>query len=201
MKFILSALLLTACGSEAPSTAPATKDAPAKPEPKPEAQPEATEAVASDGGEEAAPDAAEDAAPDAAEDAAAAVAEAEAVRTGEEVYAQVCQSCHMANGAGLTKVYPPLAGSDWPMMEASIPIRIVLHGLMGEIEVNGEKYNNVMAPWGAVLGDQEVANVLNYVRSSWGNSGADEITVEKVAEVRSKYDGHASWTAEALKSE
>ena len=202
MKLIFSALLFAACGGEAPSNSPAPKPSAEKPEPKPEpeAKPEAAPEATAEA--EAAPEAT--AAAEAAPEATAAIEEApeaEAVRTGEEVYAQVCQSCHMANGAGLTKVYPPLAGSDWPMMEASIPIRIVLHGLMGEIEVNGEKYNNVMAPWGAVLGDQEVANVLNYVRSSWGNTGADEITVEQVAEVRSKYDGHASWTAEALKSE
>jgi mono/diheme cytochrome c family protein len=122
-------------------------------------------------------------------------------RTGEEVYTQVCQSCHMANGEGLSKVYPPLAGSKWPMMAPDVSIRIVLHGLMGEIEVKGEKYNNVMAPWGAVLDDQEVANVLNYVRSSWGHTGAEEVTVEKVAEIRAQYDGHASWKAEELLGE
>ena len=66
-------------------------------------------------------------------------------------------------------VYPPLAGSEWPVKEPSIPIRIILHGLMGEIEVAGVKYNNIMSPQGILLNDEEVANVLNYVRSSWGN--------------------------------
>lgn len=139
--------------------------------------------------------------PEDAEEPEAEEPEEATVRTGEEVYTQVCQSCHMANGEGLSKVYPPLAGSKWPMMAPDVSIRIVLHGLMGEIEVNGEKYNNVMAPWGAVLNDQEVANVLNYVRSSWGNTGAEEITVEMVAELRAQYDGHASWKAEELTGE
>lgn len=125
----------------------------------------------------------------------------EGVRTGEEVYVQVCQSCHMANGAGLSKIYPPLAGASWPMMEPSVPIRITVHGLMGEIKVKGETYNNVMAPWGAVLSDPEIANVLNHVRNSWGNSSSVTITAADVAEVRAKYDGHASWKSDELLAE
>ena len=118
-------------------------------------------------------------------------------RSGEQVYEEVCQTCHQANGEGLAGVYPPLAGATWPVKDALTPIRIVLHGLQGEIEVLGQKYNNVMAPWGPALSDAEVANVLNHVRTSWGNS-ADEITPEQVAEVRKSDDGHAPWTVAEL---
>lgn len=120
-------------------------------------------------------------------------------RTGDQVYASVCLSCHQATGQGLTGVYPPLAGSEWPVKEPSIPIRIVLHGLMGEIEVAGTKYNNVMSPQGMLLNDQEIANVLNYVRSSWGNKADVEITAEMVKEQRDKYPNHAMWNASELK--
>ena len=129
--------------------------------------------------------------------ATAASAEPAAPRSGEQVYKEVCQTCHQASGEGLAGVYPPLAGSEWPVKDAKTPIRIVLHGLQGEIEVLGQKYNNVMAPWGPALSDIEVANVLNHVRTSWGNK-ADEITPEQVAEVRKADDGHAPWTVAEL---
>ena len=120
-------------------------------------------------------------------------------RTGKQVYASVCRSCHQATGQGITGVYPPLAGSGWLIKDTSIPIRIVLHGLMGEIEVAGTKYNNVMSPQGMLLNDQEIANVLNYVRSSWGNKADVEITAEMVKEQRDKYPNHAMWNASELK--
>ena len=120
-------------------------------------------------------------------------------RTGDQVYASVCRSCHQVTGQGLTGVYPPLAGSEWPIKEPSIPIRIVLHGLMGGIEVAGIKYNNVMSPQGMLLNDQEIANVLNYIRSSWGNKADVKITAEMVKEQRDKYPNHAMWNASELK--
>ena len=125
--------------------------------------------------------------------------ETKTARTGEEVYTSVCLSCHQATGQGLTGVYPPLAGSEWPIKEPSIPIRIVLHGLMGEIEVAGNKYNNVMSPQGMLLNDQEIANVLNYVRSSWGNKADVEITADMVKEQREKYPNHGIWNTSELK--
>ena len=67
-----------------------------------------------------------------------------AARTGEQVFQQVCVTCHQANGQGMAGVYPPLAGSDWMAKSNETLIKIVLHGLMGEIEVNGTKYNQVM---------------------------------------------------------
>ena len=113
-------------------------------------------------------------------------------RTGEEVYQQVCQSCHLVTGEGITGAYPPLAGSEWLAKENSVLIRIVLHGLMGEIQVRGRKYNNVMAAWGTQLNDIEIANVLSYIRSSWGNT-LPPITSEEVAKVRKEYEGHGLW--------
>jgi mono/diheme cytochrome c family protein len=129
--------------------------------------------------------------------AAAAPAAPAAPRGGEQVYKEICQTCHQATGEGLAGVYPPLAGSQWPVKDAKTPIRIVLHGLQGEIEVKGQKYSNVMAPWGPALSDAEVANVLNHVRTSWGNE-ADELTADQVAEVRKADDGHAPWTVAEL---
>ena len=115
-----------------------------------------------------------------------------AARTGEEVYTQVCQVCHQAGGAGLAGAFPPLAGSEWVAKSSETLSKIVLHGLMGEIEVKGAKYNSVMAPLGSQLNDQEVANVLTYVRSNWGNSSG-EVKAEEVKAVRDAHPGQGMW--------
>jgi mono/diheme cytochrome c family protein len=126
------------------------------------------------------------------------VEEVKVARTGQQLYTRICVSCHMPNGQGLAGINPPLAGSEWLTKDSSVPIRIVLHGLMGEIEVAGSKYNGVMSPWGSQMSDQEVANVLNYVRSSWGNKSDVELTAEMVKEQRDKYPGKALWNAKDL---
>ena len=168
MKYAMMLALLVACGDEAPKTE-VKKAEPAKVEaPKAEAKPVEVK-------KEAPP----------------------AARSGEEVYAQVCVTCHQATGQGLAGAFPPLAGSDWMAKSNEVLIKIVLHGLMGEIEVSGQKYNSVMAPWGTQLNDQEIANVLTHVRSSWGNTGA-AVTAEEVKTVRDANQGHAPWTAADL---
>ena len=201
MKYAMMMALLVACGEEAPK-AEAKKEAPkkevAKAAPKAEAKKEAPKA-------EAAPAAAKTAeapkAEEKAEEKPAATPAPEAAastgRTGEQVYTQVCVTCHQANGEGMTGVYPPLAGSEWMAKSNETLIKIVLHGLMGEIEVKGAKYNNVMSPWGSALNDAEVANVLTYVRSSWGNSG-DPVKAEEVKAVRDANQGHPPWQAAEL---
>ena len=117
-------------------------------------------------------------------------------RSGAEVYSTYCVHCHQKNGQGLAKRYPPLAGSEW--LQGDKPTLIVLHGLKGEIEVKGKPYNNVMAPWGSVLNDAEIAGVVNYIRSSWGNQ-LPLTTAEQVGQLRAKYEGHLSWRSETLK--
>ena len=96
---------------------------------------------------------------------------AESVKRGEAVYNSTCISCHQVNGAGVPGVFPPLAKSDYLMGDAKKAIRTVLHGLEGEITVNGEPYNQQM-PSQSHLSDQQVADVLNYVRNNWGNQGS-----------------------------
>lgn len=101
---------------------------------------------------------------------------------GEAVYQGTCSTCHMQNGEGMKRVFPPLAGSDYLMEDKERSIKIVLSGLDGAITVNGEKYDNVM-PSFKNLNDREIASVLTYVRTSFGNDG-DSVTPEEVAEVR-----------------
>ncbi len=118
----------------------------------------------------------------------------------------LCFTCHQPNGQGLAGQFPPLAGSDWVLGDKERLIKISIHGLMGEIEVNGVKYNNVMAPPGIPPGsltDQQIADVLTYVRNDWGNS-ASAVTPLEVAGVRSKIKDRAPmqmWTSAELHAE
>jgi mono/diheme cytochrome c family protein len=113
---------------------------------------------------------------------AAVSLDAQKPKTGAEVYA-TCTACHMATGQGLPGAFPPLAGSEWVTGRAEIPIAIVLHGMQGEVTVKGAKYNSVMTPWGTTFNDQEIANVVTYIRSQWGNK-APAVTAADVAKVR-----------------
>ncbi len=89
----------------------------------------------------------------------------------------------MNTGEGIAGVYPPLAGSDYLMQDKQRSIRLVMHGMSGEIEVNGQKYNNQMPDLN--LTDEEVTHVLNYVRNSWGNQG-DVVTFDEVKAIRAQ---------------
>lgn len=93
------------------------------------------------------------------------------IERGKDVYSGQCMSCHMDQGEGIEGVYPPLAKSDYLAADKKRSIDQVLHGLTGEITVNGQKYDGVMTGFDA-LSDTEISDVLNYVRNSFGNKGA-----------------------------
>jgi nitrite reductase (NO-forming) len=103
---------------------------------------------------------------------------------GEATFLGICSVCHQRDAHGIPSVFPPLAGSDFLMADRDRSIRIVLSGLNGPVTVNGTTFNGVMPPL-ANLTDHEVANVLTYVRSHFGNAG-DEVTDEMVAAVRAQ---------------
>lgn len=117
---------------------------------------------------------------------------------GKKVFDTTCIACHQANGLGVAGQYPPLAGSEWALGSEERAIRIVLHGLNGPITVKGVEFNNVMAPLGAALKDEQIANALSYVRASWGNA-APEVSPEAVAKVRADTASRTTfWTAAEL---
>lgn len=88
---------------------------------------------------------------------------------GKEVYTTYCMSCHMEAGEGIEDVYPPLAKSDYLMADKTRSIKQILYGASGPMKVNGKMYNAEMT--GFDLTDEEVSNLLNYVRNSFGNKG------------------------------
>jgi putative membrane-bound dehydrogenase-like protein len=104
---------------------------------------------------------------------------------GEAVYARTCIACHGVDGKGVPSAFPPIDGSDWLTGDAALPIKIVLHGLQGPLEVQGQKYNSVMVPLGAQLNDQQVADVLTFVRQRWTNDAAP-VTADDHKKVRAE---------------
>jgi nitrite reductase (NO-forming) len=105
-------------------------------------------------------------------------------QAGSVLFMGTCSTCHQPNGEGLANVFPPLAKSDLLAKTPQRAIEIVLNGLTGPITVNGNQYNSVMPPM-SQLNDDEVANILTYVQSSWGNDGP-QVTAKQVAEIRAK---------------
>jgi nitrite reductase (NO-forming) len=108
---------------------------------------------------------------------------AKAAPQGENIYKSSCISCHQANGEGIPGSFPPLAKADY-LADHEKAITMVVKGSTSEINVNGTKYS-VMMP-SQRLSDDEVAAVLTYVYTNFGNTGA-VITPEQVKEVRAKY--------------
>lgn len=87
---------------------------------------------------------------------------------GKQVFTANCVACHQATGKGLPGVFPPLDGSEWVHGDARTLANILLHGIDGEIEVEGVTYKGAM-PAFHQLGDAELAAVATYIRSAWSN--------------------------------
>lgn len=106
---------------------------------------------------------------------------------GYEIYHRDahCATCHQKDGLGLPEVYPPLVDSLWVTGNPERLVKLTMHGLIGPMEVNGKKYAGQvpMTPFGGILNDQEMADVLNYIRNSWGNR-SNTIAPEFVGKVR-----------------
>jgi mono/diheme cytochrome c family protein len=101
---------------------------------------------------------------------------------GKQVYLQVCLACHMADAGGVQGMNPPLIKTKFVLGLKAPLIKIVLNGMTGDLDINGDTYHNVMAPH-SDLTDQQIADVLTYVRNSFGNK-ASAVTVTQVKAVR-----------------
>ncbi|MBX3163024.1 MAG: nitrite reductase, copper-containing [Bacteroidetes bacterium] len=112
---------------------------------------------------------------------AKALSHSEKMEMGKRIYNTSCFACHQASGEGIANAFPPLAKSDYLNENAERAIKTVLYGLSGEITVNGKKYNSQMPA--QRLNDREIASVLTYIYSSWGNNKT-EIAEEQVNKQR-----------------
>ncbi|MCB0359851.1 MAG: cytochrome c [Bdellovibrionales bacterium] len=120
------------------------------------------------------------------------------VKSGEELFAQYCSACHQVTGKGVPGVFPPLDGSPYVLGDVHRMGSIMLYGLQGEISVLGTTYNNVMAPLGPQMSDEELAAVATYVRSAWSNSVSEPVEPSVFKELREKWGQRGMFTIEEL---
>lgn len=109
--------------------------------------------------------------------------EASLMAHGEKVYGSVCATCHQPTGRGVAGSFPPLAGSGGFYGDPKKHANIIVHGLSGPIQVQGQAWDLVMPPQGGVLSDYDIAAVATFERLSWGNNDG-MVTPEDVASVR-----------------
>jgi len=122
---------------------------------------------------------------------------------GEIIYNKegYCVTCHMDDGQGLAaSSFPPLAGSEWVTGDPTNLIKLTLKGIMGPMTVKGVRYEGYtpMTPYENLLSNQEIGDVLTYIRSSWGND-ARAVPTDLVAGTRrSVADKKGFYRAEEL---
>ncbi|MEI8110708.1 MAG: cytochrome c [Chitinophagia bacterium] len=108
------------------------------------------------------------------------------VERGKTIYVQRCMVCHQQDGGGVPHLNPPLDGASAVKgKDKNRLIQIILKGMSDRVEIDGEYYSNNMATH-ADLSDQQIADVLNYIRNAWSNRSPVAVTVAEVKTVRSK---------------
>lgn len=101
---------------------------------------------------------------------------------GEKVYETHCIACHLKNGTGIPGHYPPLSENPEVNGDKEYLISVMLYGLSGDKIIMGQRYNLVMVPHD-FLTDDQISDVLTYIRNSWGNS-AGRVTLQEVRKRR-----------------
>lgn len=101
---------------------------------------------------------------------------------GKIVYNKICLACHMADGGGVPTMNPPLINTEYVLGDKTRLIKIVLNGFKEDVQINGQSFANNMTPH-SDLKDRQIADVLTYVRRSFGNK-ASRVTALEVKKVR-----------------
>ena len=120
---------------------------------------------------------------------------------GKRLYTQNCAVCHQASGMGVAGQFPPLVGSEWVNYDTKHGenhlVLILLHGHQGPMNVMGSVYNNAMPQW-KQLADDQIADILTYIRTDWGNKG-DAVSPSYVAQLRKEHnDQSEAWAQSQL---
>jgi nitrite reductase (NO-forming) len=110
---------------------------------------------------------------------------------GKQVYMTVCVACHQPSGMGLPPVFPPLTKNEYVEGSGERLAAIVLKGIIGPINVNGQTFVNVMPPQEAMLTDEKIAAALTFVRSNFGNSFGP-VSSDTVGRVRKALSSRSS---------
>jgi nitrite reductase (NO-forming)/hydroxylamine reductase len=106
-----------------------------------------------------------------------------AAADGKAIYDSKCAACHQATGQGVTGAFPPLAGNPNVTGDAKKVIATVVKGMSGSLTVAGKTYNGAMPAWKGQFSNAEMAAVITYIRTSWGNKGS-AVTEKQVAAVK-----------------
>jgi mono/diheme cytochrome c family protein len=104
------------------------------------------------------------------------------IESGKKVYQKNCLSCHQVNGGGVPKMNPPLVNAAFVKGDKKKLIQWVLLGSVEKVPIDGKYYSNNMPPQ-ATLQDQDIADVLTYIRNSFKNK-ASPITATDVKNTR-----------------
>jgi mono/diheme cytochrome c family protein len=119
------------------------------------------------------------------------------ISLGKKIYSGNCANCHQASGEGQPGSYPPMVDSEWVLGSKERLAAIMLHGISGPLTVKGATYGTQQMPgWGGVLTDEKIANVMTYLRASWGNKG-DAVKPDEVAAARTKFASQSAAYCEA----
>ena len=105
------------------------------------------------------------------------------IGNGKKIYTQYCLACHQADGSGVPQLNPPLKNTAYVLGDKSRLIGIVMNGFNDGVEISGDTYTNPMPAFGSGLKDEDIADVLTYVRNSFGNK-ASEISADQVKALR-----------------
>lgn len=106
------------------------------------------------------------------------------ITRGQVVYAKYCLTCHQADGSGVPYMNPPLIRTKWTLGSKTVMIQQILKGSSGKVEIDGDTFKNTMPPL-KTLTDQQIADVLTYVRNNFENK-ASAVTTAEVKAVRVK---------------
>ena len=122
---------------------------------------------------------------------------------GKAVYLQTCMACHQPTGLGIPGAFPPFDGSEYVQGDTKRLVALVIKGYMGPIEVKGQKFNNILiavdTQFPMLKENGKLADVLNYVRNTWGNKADKPVTPEFIEKVREEFKGRTTpWNAEDL---
>jgi mono/diheme cytochrome c family protein len=117
---------------------------------------------------------------------------------GRSVYESVCGICHGSDGLGKQNQAPPLCSSEWVAKDITSLARVPLAGLNGPIQVAGHDWNLAMAPMGAGLSDADLAAVLTYIRTAWGNKSSP-VSEADVKAARAAISGNQPSAADLAK--
>jgi mono/diheme cytochrome c family protein len=105
------------------------------------------------------------------------------VASGAKLFETNCTGCHGANGIGQPGIFPSLVANPYVSGDAKRVIHTVKYGLTGKIVAKGVRYDGVMPAWRGTLSDAQIADVLSYIRTTWGNKGS-LVTAAQVRAVR-----------------